>query len=118
MRAWNKRKRPKHHTKTKVIYCWIIERNVFYSRNIKNKEIIFKVLFDDTTAKILGILKVPSFIVYKKSEKRRKVDIRFLKERAGNKCKERYYKSKTFNKLCRMLALEKKKKGEFNGLEM
>ena len=114
MRAWNKRKRPTHCSKTKVIYCWIIERNVFYSRNIRNKEIIPKVIFNDTTAKILGKLKVPSFIVCKKSEKRRKVDIRFLKERAGNICKERYYKSKTFNKLCRMLALEKRKKEKIN----
>ena len=107
MRAWNKRRRPKHHTKTKVIYCWIIARNIFYSRNMKSKQEIYEIICNDTTYDVIGMLKVPSFIVYKKSDKKRKVDIRFLKERAGNRFKGRYYKSKIFNKLCRMLELEK-----------
>lgn len=108
MKTWNKRKRLKHHTKTKVIYCWIIGRNIFYSRNMKRKQVIHEIIDNDTVYKVVGKLEVPEFIVHKKSDKRRKIDIRFLKERAGNRCKQKYEKSKTFNKLCRMLEKEKR----------
>lgn len=83
MIAWNRKRKPKFHTKTKIRECWLLGRNIFYSRNMKSKQVVKKCKEKNSIEyELVGKFRIPDFVVYKKSDKRKR-DIRLLKGSAG-----------------------------------